>query len=108
VFAFVGRDGAGMTTMRIVCAGRAACSWLERLGLGGGERVRAQELSHGNQQRVQLAAALVDSPDLVILGEPLAGLDPIATDVMVTATDLTGVRPQATAISNIQAVSVAL
>ena len=61
----------------------AARAWLERLDLGGrvGERVEA--LSHGNRQRVQLAAALVHRPDLLILDEPFAGLDPIATDVMV-------------------------
>jgi ABC-2 type transport system ATP-binding protein len=61
----------------------AAGAWLGRLGLTDrvGERVEA--LSHGNQQRVQLAAALVHRPDLMILDEPFAGLDPIATDVMV-------------------------
>ena len=59
-----------------------ARSWLERLGLGDRESARVDALSHGNQQRVQLAAALVHRPDLLILDEPFAGLDPIATDVM--------------------------
>ena len=63
--------------------GRAAArSWLDRLGLGDRESGRVEALSHGNQQRVQLAAALVHRPDLLILDEPFAGLDPIATDVM--------------------------
>ena len=60
----------------------AACSWLDRLGLGERVSARVEELSHGNQQRVQLAAALVHGPDLLILDEPFAGLDPIAADVM--------------------------
>lgn len=63
--------------------GRAAArTWLERLGLGDRAAARVEELSHGNQQRVQLAAALVHDPDLLILDEPFAGLDPIATDDM--------------------------
>jgi ABC-2 type transport system ATP-binding protein len=61
----------------------AARSWLDRLGLGDRVVARVDALSHGNQQRVQLAAALVHGPDLLILDEPFAGLDPIATDVMV-------------------------
>ena len=62
--------------------GRATDLWLERLGLAGRANARVDELSHGNQQRVQLVAALVNEPDLLVLDEPFAGLDPIAMAAM--------------------------
>ncbi len=60
----------------------ASLALLERLGLGDRTTSQLQALSHGNQQRVQLAAALVFSPELLILDEPFAGLDPVAVDSM--------------------------
>jgi ABC-2 type transport system ATP-binding protein len=60
----------------------ASTAWLERLGLGDRAQSQLQALSHGNQQRVQLAAALVFSPELLVLDEPFAGLDPVAVDAM--------------------------
>jgi ABC-2 type transport system ATP-binding protein len=60
----------------------AAGRWIERLGIAERAEQRVEELSLGNQQRVQLAAALVHDPDVLILDEPFSGLDPIGTDVM--------------------------
>ena len=60
----------------------AATEWLQRLGLGDRAGSRIEQLSQGNQQRVQLAAALVHRPDLLVLDEPFAGLDPIVCDLL--------------------------
>ena len=60
----------------------AADGWLERLGLGDRAGERLEALSHGNQQRAQLAAALVHAPDLLVLDEPFAGLDPLAVGTL--------------------------
>jgi ABC-2 type transport system ATP-binding protein len=54
--------------------------WLGLLGLADRARSKLEELSHGNQQRVQLAAALVHDPAVAILDEPFSGLDPLAVD----------------------------
>jgi ABC-2 type transport system ATP-binding protein len=59
--------------------GRArARSLLEQLDLGARERDKVSALSGGMAQRVQLAAAMVHDPDLLVLDEPFAGLDPVA------------------------------
>jgi len=58
----------------------AAGDWLQRLGLDERAHEKLVALSHGNQQRVQLAVALVHSPALLVLDEPFAGLDPEAVD----------------------------
>jgi len=63
-------------------AGRSVDGWLERLGLASRAADRLDALSHGNQQRVQLIAALIGEPDVLVLDEPFAGLDPIAMDAM--------------------------
>jgi ABC-2 type transport system ATP-binding protein len=60
----------------------AAGRWLERLGLGDRAGSKLEELSHGNQQRIQLAVALVHDPELLVLDEPFSGLDPIGTATM--------------------------
>ncbi|GAB3870275.1 ATP-binding cassette domain-containing protein [Kibdelosporangium lantanae] len=63
-------------------AHRAAEEWITRLGLRARRTDEVQKLSLGNQQRVQLAAALVHGPEVLVLDEPFSGLDPVAVDVM--------------------------
>ena len=59
-----------------------AAAWLERLGIAARAGDKVESLSQGNQQRVQLATALVHDPDLLILDEPLSGLDPVGIDAV--------------------------
>ena len=62
----------------------AASHWIERLGLADRADAKVEELSHGNQQRAQLAAALLHGPELLVLDEPFAGLDPLAVRTLAS------------------------
>lgn len=64
-------------------AGRNADSLVEELGLSERRDSTLESLSLGNQQRAQIAAALVHDPQILVLDEPFSGLDPLAVDTVV-------------------------
>ena len=56
--------------------------WLEEVGLPGCEKRRVEELSKGNQQKLQFVSTMLHDPELLIMDEPFAGLDPVNTDLL--------------------------
>jgi ABC-2 type transport system ATP-binding protein len=56
--------------------------WLERLGLAEWRKRRVNELSKGMQQKAQFVATVLHEPDILIMDEPMSGLDPVGMDVM--------------------------
>ena len=62
-------------------AASRATKWLGRMGLGDHTRRKIQELSKGNQQKVQFVIAILHDPALVVLDEPFAGLDPVNQEI---------------------------
>ncbi len=58
-----------------------AAEWLKKLGLGDHSRRKVEELSKGNQQKVQFIIAILHDPALIILDEPFSGLDPVNQEV---------------------------
>lgn len=56
--------------------------WMDRLGVSEYKDMVAEKVSKGNQQKIQLIAALIHNPELIILDEPFSGLDPVNTEMM--------------------------
>lgn len=59
----------------------AAMAWLERLGLRDAAQRKVEELSKGNQQKVQFIGAVLHDPAIVVLDEPFSGLDPVNQNI---------------------------
>jgi ABC-2 type transport system ATP-binding protein len=59
----------------------AVMSWLERLGLRDAAQRKIEELSKGNQQKVQFIGAVLHDPAFVVLDEPFSGLDPVNQNI---------------------------
>ena len=63
-------------------ARRRGGDWLERLGMSASADRRLQELSKGNQQKIQFITTVAHEPELLVLDEPFSGLDPVNQDLM--------------------------
>ena len=73
---------AGLKGVKELNLDKTVRASLERVGLGGTERKRCEEMSKGMLQKVQLLAAVIHKPDLLILDEPFSGLDPVSTRLL--------------------------
>lgn len=63
-------------------ADRSADYWLERFELADVKKHKLETLSKGNQQKIQIAQALIHHPDIIVLDEPFSGLDPLNAQVL--------------------------
>lgn len=63
-------------------AKKAACGYMKRLHVEEYKNMPAEKLSKGNQQKIQLIAAIIHNPKLIFLDEPFSGLDPVNVQVL--------------------------
>lgn len=68
--------------MKKEAARKSALNYMERLQVTEYKNVPAEKLSKGNQQKVQLIAAIIHNPRLIFLDEPFSGLDPVNAQVL--------------------------
>lgn len=68
---------AELRGMKRAIARSEALRWLERAGLSAYRDRKVEELSKGNQQKVQFIVSIIHNPALVVLDEPFSGLDPV-------------------------------
>jgi ABC-2 type transport system ATP-binding protein len=59
-----------------------ALGWMDRFGIEGARTRRIEELSKGNQQKLQITAALLHEPQYLIFDEPTSGLDPVNQELL--------------------------
>ena len=76
---------AGLKGMTRADARREASRWLERLGLGDAGARKVEQLSKGNQQKVQYIATILHGPDVLLIDEPFSGLDPVNVALLKAA-----------------------
>ncbi len=63
-------------------AARRLPAWLERLGLDAWAKKKVNELSKGMQQKAQFVSTVLHDPEVLIMDEPLSGLDPVGTNLL--------------------------
>ncbi len=84
-----------------------ALTALDRLGIAGQALQRAETLSGGQQQRVAIARALMQTPKMVLADEPIASLDPLSAEKVMTALREIRDRDQLTVICNLHTLDTA-
>ena len=57
-------------------------AWLQRFDLYETRKQKLETLSKGNQQKIQIAQALLHNPDIIVLDEPFSGLDPLNAQIL--------------------------